>query len=119
MENRLKVQPVFRFPMFKELCWHAAVHYLAILEHAVDTGTQLSEQQFLTFTSHASVRTIARQSRNDHHEQVGSMLHTDKLYWLSKPMVQQDAQCKVPVASFLSRMPYFVDEFLVQGRWRA
>ena len=38
MEGRLGVKPAFRFPMYKELMWHAAHHYLSRAQAAIRRG---------------------------------------------------------------------------------
>lgn len=38
MEGRLSVSPSCRFPMFKELYWHTAEHYLGLLQAAALAG---------------------------------------------------------------------------------
>ena len=38
MEGRLGVKAAFRFPMYKELMWHAAQHYLSRAQAAIRQG---------------------------------------------------------------------------------
>ena len=38
MEGRLGVKAAFRFPMYKELMWHAAQHYLSRAQTAIRAG---------------------------------------------------------------------------------
>ena len=38
MEGRLGVALPFRFPLFKTLMWHVAVHYLARLQAVLAAG---------------------------------------------------------------------------------
>ncbi len=40
MEGRLGVKAAFRFPMYKELMWHAAQHYLTRAQAAIRRGVQ-------------------------------------------------------------------------------
>jgi hypothetical protein len=49
MEERLKVRSKFRFPLYKQLMWHTAAHYMALLypkgentEAPVDASNKVS-----------------------------------------------------------------------------